>query len=289
MSAEVALRPAVTSPRRRFTPQRWRRLGIAACLAAVALLILAVLRPEWLTAGDPFAVDPAAASQPPSLTHLCGTDQSGRDLCTRIIYGARPSLTIGVLATLIGLGVGVVLGSLSGLCGRIVDWFTTRSVEVLYAFPGILLALLVISLTGPGVVPTTIAVGLSTAPGYARMVRRQFLVVRTAGYVEADLLLGRGPIHRFFRTILPNAIRPLLSLATLGVGQAVVWAAALSYLGLGEAPPSPEWGALLNAGGTYLPVGLWWMSVIPGTAIAAVALLGTVLGRLLDAQRRSAR
>lgn len=289
MSADAGPAAAVITSGRQVTPQRLRQLGIAVCLAAVAVLLVAVLRPEWLTSGDPYAVDPAAASQPPSLAHLCGTDQSGRDLCTRIIYGARPSLTIGVLATLIGLGVGVILGSLSGLGGRIVDWFTTRALEVLYAFPGILLALLVISLTGPGVVPTTIAVGLSTAPGYARMVRRQFLVVRHADYVEADLLLGRGPIHRFVRTILPNAIRPLLSLATLGIGQAVVWAAALSYLGLGEAPPSPEWGALLNAGGTYLPVGLWWMSVIPGTAIAAVALLGTIFGRLLDAQRRSAR
>ncbi|MDJ1372173.1 ABC transporter permease [Gulosibacter molinativorax] len=269
--------------------RRLRRIGILVCLGVAAWFLSAALFPRILAPGDPFAISPADAYQAPSLAHVFGTDESGRDIYTRIVHGAADSLTIGIAATAIGLVLGVLLATVSGVGGRIGDWVSTRIVETLYAFPGILLALLLLSLTGPGILPTTIAVGLSTAPGYARLLRTQFLRVKESAYIEADRVMGRGAWFRLTRTILPNAFQPLFALATLGIGQSVVWASALSYLGLGAPPPSPEWGAMLNAGATYLSTGGWWMSVFPGSAIALVAVTGTVLGRLYNAERRQAR
>ncbi len=266
-----------------------RRIALAVCTLIAAWFIVAAVFPNLLAPGDPYAISPADAYQAPSAAHFLGTDESGRDVYTRIVHGAAESLTIGLVATLIGLVLGLLLATLSGIAGPIGDWISTRIVETLYAFPGILLALLLLSLTGPGIVPTTIAVGLSTAPGYARMLRTQFLRVKDSAYVEADRVMGRSGWFRLTRTILPNAFQPLFALATLGIGQAVVWASALSYLGLGAPPPSPEWGAMLNAGATYLSTGGWWMSVFPGTAIALVAVTGTVLGRLYNAERKEAR
>lgn len=266
-----------------------RRAGIAGCLLIAAWFLTAALFPSILAPGDPFAISTADAYQAPSAAHVLGTDESGRDIYTRIVHGAGESLTIGLAATAIGLVLGLALATLSGIGGPVGDGIATRLVETLYAFPGILLALLLLSLTGPGIVPTTIAVGLSTAPGYARMLRTQFLRVKESAYVEADRVMGRSGWFRLTRTILPNAFRPLFALATLGIGQAVVWASALSYLGLGDPPPSAEWGAMLNAGATYLSTGGWWMSVFPGTAIALVAVTGTVLGRLYSAEQREAR
>ncbi|MGO1543112.1 MAG: ABC transporter permease [Gulosibacter sp.] len=266
-----------------------RRIGIAVCLAIAAWFLIAALFPQLLAPGNPFAILNENAYQAPSLSHPFGTDESGRDIYTRVVHGAGASLTIGLAATAIGLVFGILLATLPGLGGPVGDWISTRIVETLYAFPGILLALLLLSLTGPGIVPTTIAVGLSAAPGYARMLRTQFFRVKESAYVEADRVMGRSGWFRLTRTILPNAFQPLFALATLGIGQAVVWASALSYLGLGDPPPSPEWGAMLNAGATYLATGGWWMSVFPGTAIALVAVTGTVLGRLYNAEVREAR
>ncbi|MFD2758044.1 ABC transporter permease [Gulosibacter faecalis] len=274
---------------RRRASGRATRVGIAVCLVVVAWYAVAAVFPGLLAPGNPLAINPAEAYRAPSLTHVFGTDESGRDIYTRVVHGAGRSLTIGVLATVIGLVLGTLLALVAAFGGRVGDWLSTRLTETLYALPGILLALLLLSLTGPGVVPATIAVGLSTAPGYARMLRSQLLRVRASGYVEADRILGRGPLRRLWHTILPNAFAPLFALATLGVGQAVVWAAALSYLGLGDPPPSAEWGAMLNAGATYLPAGGWWMSVFPGAAIAVVAVTGTLLGRFVEAEARRSR
>lgn len=279
---------AIPAQRRRASG-RGMRIGIIACLVVVAWYALAAFTPQLLAPGNPMAIDPAAAYQAPNLAHPFGTDESGRDIYTRIVHGAARSLTIGVAATAIGLVLGTLLALLAAFGGRVGDWISTRLVETLYALPGILLALLLLSLTGPGVVPATIAVGLATAPGYARMLRSQLLRVRESSYVEADRILGRSWWWRLRHTVLPNAFAPLFALATLGVGQAVVWAAALSYLGLGDPPPSAEWGAMLNSGATYLPAGGWWMSVFPGAAIALVAVTGTLLGRFVEAARRSSR
>ncbi|SEN66061.1 ABC transporter permease [Cryobacterium luteum] len=266
-----------------------RRLGLAeatAGLLAVFLLVAAVT-PQLLALGDPLGIDPLSAFMPPTGAHVFGTDESGRDIFTRVVHGTQYSLVIGAAATAIGLGLGIVLGTLAGMLGRVVDFTVNRFLEVLFAFPGLLLALLFIVIFGPGVATATIAVGLSTAPGYARIIRAQLITVRSAAFVEAATVLGRTRWQILLRHILPNTLAPLLVLATLGIGQAIVWAATLSYLGLGAEPPTAEWGAMLSAGRTYI-TSAWWMSFFPGLFIVLTAVTATVLGRSIDRRMRHA-
>jgi peptide/nickel transport system permease protein len=256
-------------------------LDIAIPAAVILALGLSAAVPGLVASGDPLAMEPANAFAAPSAGHWFGTDESGRDVFTRVIHGARDSLLIGILATVIGLGVAVVLGALAGLGTRKVDFGVSRFLEVLFAFPGLLLALLVITILGPGVVTTTLAVGLSTAPGYARMIRTQVLSVRRSGYVEASIVQGRSRWFIIRRHILPNVAAPLFVLATLGVGQAIVWASSLSFLGLGATPPAPEWGSMLAAGRGYMSIA-WWITLFPGLFIVLSAAATTVLGNGLQ-------
>ena len=283
--SDLEVQAGLASRARRFGQRRG--LGGAegaAGILAIFLLVSAAL-PQLIAPGDPLGIDPLSAFLHPGLNHPFGTDESGRDIFTRVVHGARYSLVIGVVATLIGLGFGLVLGTLAGMLGRVVDFTVNRFLEVLFAFPGLLLALLVILVFGPGVVTATIAVGLSTAPGYARIIRAQLISVRSAAFVEAATVLGRTPWQILSRHILPNTLAPLLVLATLGVGQAMVWAATLSYLGLGAEPPTAEWGAMLSAGRTYI-TSAWWMSFFPGLFIVLTAVAATVLGRSVDRRLR---
>ncbi|MGI9825184.1 ABC transporter permease [Agromyces sp. Marseille-Q5079] len=259
------------------------RIGTLVALAFVAWLVVATFWPAVLQTYDPDAIAPRDAFAPPSSAHWFGTDESGRDVYSRVVEGTAASLLIGVSATAIGLALGLVLGGLAGLGGRALDFVVGRVNEVLFAFPGILLALLIIVLWGPGPVTATIAVGLSTAPGYARIIRGELVRVRTSSYVEAARVLGHGQARVLVRHILPNALAPLVVLATLGIGQAVVWASALSYLGLGAQPPAAEWGAMLSAGRIYITTA-WWLTVFPGLMIVLTTITTTVLGRTLAAR-----
>lgn len=264
---------------------RPRAVEIAAVLILVFLAV-AALAPRLLAPGDPLAIDPTSSFRPPSIEHPFGTDESGRDIFTRVVHGTGASLLIGLSATAIGVGLALVLGLLAGLGPRWVDWGTTRLLEVLFAFPGLLFALLFIVVYGPGVVSSTVAVGLSTAPGYARIIRSQVLVVRRAPYLEAATVLGRGPVQRVVRHLLPNVAGALFVLVTLGIGQSIVWAASLSYLGLGAVPPAAEWGAMLSAGRTYI-TSFWWMTFFPGLFIVLSAVATTLLGRSLEQRQRA--
>jgi peptide/nickel transport system permease protein len=260
-----------------------RALEISA--AAIALfLVAAACFPSLLAPFDPLAINPADAFQGPSARHWFGTDESGRDIFSRVVHGARPSLLIGAAATAIGLGLALLLGTAAGLGGRWLDFGIGRILEVLFALPGLLLALVFIAITGPGITTSVVAVGLSTAPGYARIIRGQIAQVRSSPMVEAAVVLGRSPARVLTRHILPNALSPVFVLGTLGLGQAVVWASSLSFLGLGAPPPAAEWGAMLAAGRTYLGTA-WWMTLFPGLAIVLAAASSTVLGRAL--QRRA--
>ncbi|WP_417217977.1 ABC transporter permease [Arthrobacter sp.] len=263
-------------------------LGTVVATAVVLFFAVAALAPGLLTGGDPFAIDLGAALQGPSAQHWFGTDQSGRDLYTRVVYGTRESLLIGLGATALAVGIAVVLGLASGLGARWVDGLVNRGLEVLFAFPVLLLAMLFVTIYGPSVTTQVIAVGLGTAPGYARMIRGQVLSVRTSGYVEAAHALGHGRARILRRHLLPNATRPLVAVVALGVGQSIVWASGLAFLGLGVAPPSPEWGALLDAGRLFI-THAWWLEVMPGLAIVALALASTTLGRFLQSNLEGAR
>jgi peptide/nickel transport system permease protein len=257
--------------------------GIVLAWLVVAFLGISVAWPGLIARYAPLAVNPPNALQAPSLSHLFGTDQSGRDVFSRVVFGARESLPIGIAATAVGLAIAIVLGFAAGLGGRWADTVISRFLEVLFAFPSLLLALLFVAMFGAGVGSLIVAVGIGSAPGYARMIRGQVIAVRHAPYVEAAKVLGHPPLRIMASSIFPNAMRPLLVLGTLGIGQSIVWASALSFLGLGAAPPAPEWGAMLAAGRDFIS-SAWWLEFFPGAVIVATALAATALGRHL--QRR---
>lgn len=282
--SELEVRTATANAH--LEPRR-RRFGAGELLAIafVLFLLIATVAPGLVSTAEPNQIEARNAFSPPAASHWFGTDESGRDVYSRVIAGTAPSLLIGVSATAIGLALGLVLGVLAGFGGRAVDFTVSRTVEVLFAFPGLLLALLVIVIAGPGPVSATVAVGLSTAPGYARIIRGQLIGIRSSAWVESARVLGHSPGRILTRHILPNALIPLFVLATLGVGQAVVWAAALSYLGLGAQPPSAEWGAMLSAGRTYIGTA-WWLTVFPGLMIVLTTIASTVLGRGITRRSR---
>ncbi|MEU0557755.1 ABC transporter permease [Dactylosporangium sp. NPDC006015] len=257
------------------------RPGTVFSLLVVGFVVVAAIAPWLLTGDSPTAIDLTATLRAPSLQHPFGTDDAGRDLLTRVIYGARESLGLGLGATALAFAFAIGLGFTAALAGGVVDAAITRVLEVAFAFPSLLLALLVIAVRGPSLATSIVAVGIGSAPGYARMIRGQVLAVRQAGFIEAATALGHGRLTVIRRHLFPNAMRPLVAVATLGVGQSIVWASALSFLGLGVAPPSSEWGALLDAGRLHITTS-WWLEILPGVVIVLVALSVTSLGRTLQ-------
>ncbi|CAH2602414.1 putative D,D-dipeptide transport system permease protein DdpC [Rhodovastum atsumiense] len=283
MSGSLAILHGVVVPRLRTTIAITGSVPISvyAAAAVVAFFLVAALAPSLLQTHGAFRLDLGATLQPPSFAHLLGTDQAGRDLYSRIIKGTGQSLSIGLGATAVSMTIAILLGVAAGLAGRLADTAISRCLDVLLSFPTLFLALLLVAVFGTSVTTQMLAVGIGTAPGYARMIRGQVLAVRGSGYVEAAVALGH-PYHRIVRRhIFPNAMRPLVVMMTLGVGQAIIWASGLAFLGLGVAPPSPEWGALLDAGRAYV-TRAWWLELMPGLAIVAFALSVTVIGRHLQ-------
>ena len=259
---------------------RKRRISVGFAASAITLTIfgVAAIAPSVLTTQDPLAMDFTQALQSPSLAHWFGTDESGRDLFSRVVYGTRESLAIGVGAAGLAIFVALVLGSIAALAGRIPAGIVNRVIEVLFAFPTLLLALLLVSILGASPITLVISVGLGSAPGYARMVRGQILSSKNSGYVEAARALGHSRFTIFRQHILPNALRPLIAIFTMGVGQSIVWASGMAFIGLGVAPPSSEWGALLDAGRAYITQASW-LVVLPGLVIVVLALAATTLGK----------
>lgn len=272
---------ATTAPAATRTRRHRPSPTIVLSVTVVAFFGTAALFPWLMATHDPLAFDFAAALQGPSLAHPAGTDESGRDLYSRIVFGTRESLLIGLGATGLSLSIALVLGVTAGLGGRIADAVVSRGLDVLFAFPMLLVALLFVAIFGPSATTQMVAVGIGTAPGYARMIRGQVLSVRTSPYVEAAHAVGHSPWRVLRQHVVPNAVRPLIAVATLCIGQSIVWASGLSFLGLGVAPPSPEWGALLDAGRAYMSHA-WWLEVLPGLAIVLLALAVTTIGRHLQ-------
>jgi peptide/nickel transport system permease protein len=257
------------------------RPATALSLLIVALLVVAVLAPGVLTSRSPNEIDLQHTLLSPSLSHPFGTDDAGRDLYTRVVYGARESFGIGLGATALAMVIAVLLGFTAGLARGIVDTVLTRILEVAFAFPVLLLALLLIAIRGPSLATEIVAVGIGSAPGYARMVRGQVLHVRQAGYIQSSVALGHTWWAVIRQHLFPNAMRPLVAMLTLGVGQSIVWASGLAFLGLGVAPPSPEWGALLDAGRVSITTSPW-LEIMPGLVIVLATLALTALGRTLQ-------
>jgi peptide/nickel transport system permease protein len=284
LGASAAPPPAPAMGRglaRRLARQRGAVVGL---VILGSLVLLAVAAP-WIAPRDPVKTAPREALQPPGSRYVLGSDQFGRDVASRVLHGARISLTVGVIAVSIAVGLGAPLGLVSGYYGGRLDAVLMRIMDVLLAFPGILLALAIVSVLTPGLTNVMIAVGLSAVPAYARLVRASVLSARENLYVEAARAIGGRDHVILARYILPNVVAPLIVTATLGLGTAILSAAALSFLGLGSQPPQPEWGRMLSEGRDYLREA-WWISTCPGVGIMltvlAMNLVGDGLRDLLD-------
>jgi peptide/nickel transport system permease protein len=243
----------------------------------------------FLTSYDPIAIVPSEALQPPSLRHPAGTDRFGRDILTRIIFGARISLRVGLISVSIAVAGGGLMGLLGGYYGGWVDNVMVFSINVLLALPGILLALVILAALGPGLENVMIAVGISSIPNFARVVRGSTLSAKGMEYVDAARALGCTDRRIILRHILPNVLAPVIVLSTLGIATAILVGAAVSYLGLGAKPPTPEWGVMVNEGRDFLRRA-WWLSTMPGLAIMftviALNLVGDGIRDALDPRLR---
>jgi peptide/nickel transport system permease protein len=276
VSASVPLAPPSLSDR---AGAGIRAVSPAVAVAALFLLLIAVaaLWPGVFTNTSPNAVNPLVALRGLSAQHPFGTDELGRDIFSRVVYGTRTSLGVGLGATVIGVVCGSAAGIIAATAGRAVDGLLMRLCDIMLAFPGLLLALVVVAALGPGSLNAAIAIGVGLVPGFARLVRAQALMIRGSDYVKAAVTFGRRPVVIYLQHVLPNAIAPLLVLATIGVGSSIVAAASLSFLGLGPQPPSPDWGSMLAAGQGYLSVS-WELAVFPGLAVTATVVAVNVVG-----------
>ncbi|NWA63536.1 ABC transporter permease [Pantoea sp. B9002] len=258
----------------------------AAVWAAILFLIvlaIAVIAPQWLAHSDPLLADPVNAQLPPSAQHWLGTDQLGRDLLTRVIYGSRYSLLISVAAMALAVVFGTLLGLAAALARGVMDELLSRAVDVISAFPDLLLALMLIAFTGPGTNNLIIALGVASVPRFARVVRAQTYSVMTSGYVEQARTFGLSRFTLITRHILPHAIAQVPALATLGLGTAIIGTAGLSFLGMGPQPPTAEWGLMLAEGRNYLR-NAWWIAVWPGVFITLTVIAVNTLGRYWQAR-----
>ncbi|WP_010543631.1 ABC transporter permease [Sphingomonas elodea] len=260
-----------------------RRPALVLAAAWLVLLVLFALVPDAFTRLDPLAADAGQAFLAPAADHWLGTDENGRDLLSRMIHGTGISLVVGLAATLIGLAIGSAIGLLAALGGRIADHLTGRLLDALMAFPDQLLALVIITFFGQGTTNLILAIAFAMVPRNARLVRAQALLVRRSGYVEAAQTLGLSRFAILWRHILPNALKPLLIILPLSVGNSIAASAGLSFLGFGAPPPAPEWGAILAVGRNYLPEA-WWLVAAPALAITLTVLAITVIGRTLRAR-----
>ena len=259
-----------------------RRVLLVVAVAVLAVIALAAFAPGLISSHDPLQVDVRSTLLPPSAEHLFGTDQSGRDVYSRVVHGTARSVGIGVLATAIALAVGLLIGSLSGSSPRVVDAGFMRLNDVLMAFPEFLIALVVVAILGPGPVNVAVAVTLAAIPVYVRLARMQTRTLRLAEHVEAARILGVAPLRAFTRHVVPGVLGSLSVLATIGVGSSILAAAGLSFLGLGPTEPTPEWGLMLSGGRNVLGQA-WWVSVFPGIAITLTVMAVTVVGRIVRA------
>jgi peptide/nickel transport system permease protein len=262
--------PGVPGPRGRY---RKRRVTASLVLAWLVVLIavLFALVPGLFTDYDPVQGVAADKLQAPSAQHLFGTDQIGRDLFARVVYGAVHSLSGAFVAVLVGLVVGTAVGVLAGSLGGIVDTILMRIVDVLLSIPGLLLALTVIILLGFGTVNAAIAVGIGSIAAFARLSRSEVVSVRRSDYVEAAFGSGGRFLSVLWRHVLPNSVSPVLSLAALQLGVAILAISTLGFLGYGAPPPTPEWGLLIAEGRNYIATS-WWLTTFPGLLVVVVVL-----------------
>jgi peptide/nickel transport system permease protein len=266
-----------TSASGSFWHRARRQPGMFFALVVITVVIVGALAAPWLAPYPPDEISLEEQLQPPSLTHLLGTDFYGRDLLSRLLYGARATLGVAAVA----VGIAVVAGMTVGLAAAWSRGWLGQGwvalIDLALAFPALLLALLVVALLGTGLPTLAVAVGIAGIPIYARVVRSIGLSVRSAAYVDAARVMGAGTVHILRRHLWPNVIEPAIALATADVGRVILYVAALGFLGLGAAPPQAEWGLMLYQGRLYLATAPW-ASMVPGLAIALTVVAVTLLG-----------
>ncbi len=258
---------------RRFAANR----GAIAGAVVLTVLILAAAAAPVLTPYHFAKIAPSSTYQRPSNEHLFGTDRFGRDVFARVLYGGRLSLQVGLIATAVGAGIGVPVGLVAGGIGGTVDNVIMRTIDVMLAFPGLLLAIGIVAILGTGLTNLMIAVGIGSVPGFARVVRGSVLAAREHEYVLAARAIGCREWTMMARHILPNVMAPIIVLATLNVGSAILAGSTLNFLGMGAKPPSPEWGIMLADGRDTL-TRAWWVSVFPGLAIMVTTMSTNFVG-----------
>jgi peptide/nickel transport system permease protein len=258
---------------RRLRQRRPAMLGLAIVLFFIALALFA----PWISPHDPIATSWSTIRKAPTASHWFGTDEIGRDVLSRVVWGTRASMQAGVVSVTISLLVGVPIGLLAGFVGGAVDGFISRLTDAFLACPFLILAIAMAAFLGPSLVNAMIAIGVSATPIFVRLTRAQVLNVRTEDYVEAARALGNPPWRIAVRHVLPNVTAPLIVQSTLAIAAAVIAEASLSFLGLGQQPPAPSWGSMLNTAKNYVDSAPW-MAIWPGLAIFGLVLAFNLLG-----------
>ena len=279
MSTAVATLPLPRelSPGGRALRRLARRRGAMVALGVVAFFVaLALLAPQ-IAPYDPLATSWSAVRKPPSAVHWFGTDEIGRDVLSRVIFGTRASLLAGVVSVSISLAFGVPIGLLAGYVGGWIDGLISRMTDAMLACPFLILAIALAAFLGPSLTNAMIAIGISATPVFIRLTRAQVLQIKVEDYVEAARAVGNSRLRIALRHILPNVVPPLIVQATLAVAAAVIAEAALSFLGLGQQPPAPSWGSMLNTAKNYID-NAPWMAVWPGVSIFLLVLSFNLLG-----------
>ena len=251
-------------------------------------LLLATLAP-YIMPYDPFKINLSGAFQRPNIEHLFGTDEMGRDILSRILWGCRISLQVGVTVVLISLCIGTILGGIAGYVGGAVEEIIMRFTDLVLAFPSLVLAMALSAALGPGLNNAIFAISITWWPWYARLIRGQVLSIREAGFVEAARCVGASDFRILFRHIIPNSLGPIIVNASMDFGWAILMTSSLGFLGIGAQPPEPEWGAMINAGRLYF-MDKPWIATFPGLAILFVVLasnlIGDGLGEILNPRLR---
>ncbi len=251
-------------------------MAVAGSVVVIFLFVISILSP-WIAPYDPSAINLKKVLVSPSVNHIFGTDQLGRDIFSRMIWGSRISLKVGFVATGISILIGAILGALAGYYGRWVDAIIMRFVDIMLCFPSFFLILAVIAILEPSIWNIMIVIGLTSWMGVTRLVRADFISLKERDFVQAAKIIGAGDFRIIFSHILPNAMASVLVAATLGVAGAILTESALSFLGIGVQPPTPSWGNILTAGKDNIDIA-WWLSLYPGLAILITVLGYNLLG-----------
>ena len=269
--------PRELTPWQRALRRLWRRRGAMVGLAVILFFVLLAIFAPWISPHDPLATSWSAVRKAPGAEHWFGTDEIGRDVLSRVIWGARASLLAGVVSVSISLAIGVPVGMAAGYIGGWVDMLFSRVTDAMLACPFLILAIALAAFLGPSLTNAMIAIGIAATPVFIRLTRAQVLAAKVEDYVEAARALGNPDLRIAIRHILPNIVAPLIVQATLAIAAAIIAEASLSFLGLGQQPPAPSWGSMLNTAKNYVE-NAPWMAIWPGLSIFLLVLSFNLLG-----------